>query len=403
MPHLRLAALAALLTACGTADARESLVTVDSLPGGIPVVTTAAPLDSGQWALVHERDVRPGEGEPGELLDPQDLALADDGTLYVAEQSPAIVNVYSPDGRYLRSIGREGAGPGEFHVGFIALHGDTLVLQDPRNTRAVSYLASDGTMLVTRPTTCCYWAPIRIDRQGRAVARGMAPSDTSLDGQAFLRFPVGGTAVESLFVLERKPGGETPMWVIGDGKTMQMMTTVPLQPQSLYLPHPSGEFVTGWAGEYRIRFTRDGRDTTRIFGRPWTALPVTAAEKQQIVDQRVAQMLGNQMAGALSEEQLRRSFDITKIPDLRPAYETAWADGEGRIWVRQSSADTVAVHFDLFDAEGRWLDVLSLAEPSWAASSYRPLAFSRTHLALAVEDEDGLPVVRIYRIARSGS
>lgn len=400
--HPRLTALAALLAACGTADAREALVTIDNLPGGIPVVTTASPIDSGQWTLVHERDVQPVEGEPGELVEPQSVALAEDGTVYVVDQKPSIINVYGPDGAYLRSFGREGEGPGEFRTGFIAVRSDTLVLQDPQNVRGTTYLASDGTMLVARPTTCCYYAPISIDREGRVTARSMTQSDSAPDGEPFIRFALSGTAVESLLILEQKPDIETPMWTLGDGNSISMMITVPLQPQMLYLPHPSGQFVTGWAGEYRLRYTRNGQDTSRIFGRPWTPVPVTGDEKQQIVDRRIAQILGNDFF-PLSEEQLRKSFDVTKLPDLRPAYESGWADGEGRIWMRLSSADTTAVHFDLFDEEGRWLDQVTIAEPAWATSSYQPLAFSKTHLAIALEGDDGLPVVRIYRIARSES
>lgn len=400
MRHFRMMALAILPAACGTADARESLVRVDSLPGGIPVVTTAAPIDSGRWALVHERDVQPATGEAGELLDPQDLALTDDGSLLVVESSPAIINLYGPDGRFLKSLSREGDGPGEFRTGFIAQRGDTLVVQDPRNARATTLLISDGSVVATRPTTCCYWAPLGMDEHGNTVARAMPANDTVGDlGQSFVRFAAASTVVESLVVHEQKPAGETPMWQIGDGERMMMMTTVPMQPQSTYGLHPSGDFVTGWAGEYRLRFSRDGRDTTRIFTRPWTPEPVTAAEKERIVEQRIAQMLEGG-GFSLTEEQLRKSFDITRIPDQRPAYETAWSDREGRIWVRLSKADTTAVHLDLFDAEGRWLDQLTLPEPAWVERTYRPMAFSRTHLALAVEDEEGLPIVRIYRIVR---
>jgi hypothetical protein len=58
------------------------------------------------------------------------------------------------------------------------------------------------------------------------------------------------------------------------------------------------------------------------------------------------------------------------------------------------------VHLDLFDPEGRWLDQVTLAEPGWVEQTYRPMAFSRTHLVMGLEDEDGLPVIRIFRIVR---
>ena len=142
-----------LLAGCGSADARESLVTIDTLPGGIPNVTTTAPVAQQGWALRHVRDVGPAPGEPGELVDPQDLALADDGTLYVVEQGPATLNVYDSTGRWQRTIGRDGSGPGEFTAAFIAVRGDTLVLQDPAQSRVTVYRASTGEVLSTRPST----------------------------------------------------------------------------------------------------------------------------------------------------------------------------------------------------------------------------------------------------------
>lgn len=81
--------LAVLVAACaGGGDDASDLFTIDTLPGGIPQVVSSAPIEPGQWSLVHERDVQPAEGEPGELLNPEDIALGEDGILYVVENSP---------------------------------------------------------------------------------------------------------------------------------------------------------------------------------------------------------------------------------------------------------------------------------------------------------------------------
>ena len=69
--------------------------------------------------------------------------------------------------------------------------------------------------------------------------------------------------------------------------------------------------------------------------------------------------------------------------------------------MRLPKADTMAVHLDLFDANGQWLDQLRVAEPGWARSNRVPLSFNRTHVALALEDDRGLPFVRIFRIVRT--
>ncbi|MCG2588214.1 6-bladed beta-propeller [Rhodohalobacter sulfatireducens] len=42
------------------------------------------------------------------------LAVADDGRIFIGDAAEFVVHVYSPDGSYVTSIGREGRGPGEF-------------------------------------------------------------------------------------------------------------------------------------------------------------------------------------------------------------------------------------------------------------------------------------------------
>src|SRR5690606_730187 len=113
-------------------------------------------------------DVRPAEGEPGELMDPNDIALADDGTLYVVEANPSAINVYGPDGRFVKLLARNGSGPGEVEAAWIAVRGDTLAIQDPQASRGTTLDVRDGSLISTRATTCCYWYPIAIDGQGRA-------------------------------------------------------------------------------------------------------------------------------------------------------------------------------------------------------------------------------------------
>ena len=115
-----------------------------------------------------------------------------------------------------------------------------------------------------------------------------------------------------------------------------------------------------------------------------------------LVEQSKAEIRGFGMP--ISDAMLDRSLDPDLIPATRPAYETFWTDPAGRTWVRVSTADTLQVTLDVFDAEGRWLDQLDVAEPLWAANSFIPVAFGADRLAIAIEDEAGLPLVRIYRI-----
>lgn len=397
---LQIVSFLLLLHACDDGGPRRVLVTVDTLPGGVPRTLSTAPSEPGEWHLEHERDVQPSAGAPGELVAPESIALADDGTLFLLDSKPASVRVYGPDGGFLRTVGGEGAGPGEFKTGFLALRGDTLVVHDPQQARSTVYLASTGAVLSVRPTTCCYWSPFGIDGTGHAWVRSIdAPDSTRGPGQLYVRFPIGASGADTVMVSWPASLAHPPQWNVADQSgNMRMSVQVPLTPQSIEAVDPTAGLVTGFGGEYLLRRSSNGRDTTALFGRTAPSLPVPTAEKDALAAERMAQIQkGNPQ---LDEITLRKAFDPELIPDIRPAFDAVFVDRAGRTFVRRSEADTTAVHFDLFDQSGVWIDVLTLAEPNLARSVYLPTAFSSDRIAVATEDADGLPIIRIYHLMR---
>ena len=398
----RRALLPALLTlaACGDATRRSAAVVVDTLPGGIPRTMSSAPVEEGRWTLELARVIQPGEEAEGELMSPQSLAIADDGSVIVADSRPAVIKVYAPDGSYLRSFGREGAGPGEFRVAFIAVRGDTLVMQDPMNARATLFDWREGRLIRSVLTTCCYWSSIDVDGSGKAWLRQMAPlPDSSRTyGQAFVRLPLADAPSDTVFAYERAGSPRSPSWMLRMGGQVRMSMPVPMTPQAYFIIEPNGGLLTAWSGEYSIRVSRDGGDSVAVFGRQWTAIPLAAAERDRLYDAAVEGVArNNPQWDAVS---VGASFERALIPGVRPAFEFIHADEAGRRWVRLSQPDTTRVAFDLFDAEGRWLDSLAVPQAQWTATPWAPSDFGAREIAIAAEGEDGRPLVRVFAIRR---
>jgi hypothetical protein len=135
-------------------------------PEGRPLMTlgtSGCPSDTGATSIDF-RTIRQS-GLPFHF--PTNLALASDGSLYVADgYGNARIHKFDMHGRHLFSWGEPGGGPGEFRVppGIAVGPGDTVVIADRENSR-LQFFGPDGRFLkewtdIARP------CQVAIDRSG---------------------------------------------------------------------------------------------------------------------------------------------------------------------------------------------------------------------------------------------
>jgi hypothetical protein len=394
-----------VLAACGGGDNASSraLVTVDTLPGGVVRTMTSAPTEAGRWRLERLFDIQPPDGSDAELGDPQDLALAADGTLLVSEGGgDAHVKVFDATGRFVRRIGRAGEGPGEFRVAFLAVRGDTLLVQDPQVARASTFRISDGQFLSSRPTTCCYWSPLGVDGAGRAVLpANHSPTDTTRGpAEAYVRASFGANKADTVFVWQRRRDRAAAVWRIGEEGRYLMAIPVPYAPKEVQQADPLGGFVTAWTGEYLFRVSTDGSDTVALFGRPFTLEQVDRSEKDRLVETKLAALRGMGRDLPVPQATIEAGIDGSKIPDLRPPFEVFRTGADGSLWVYRIGADTTEQRFDLFGPDRVWRDEIRLPREAWPSPLFAPTAWGTDRVALAFEDEDGRPGIRVFAIRR---
>jgi hypothetical protein len=391
-----------VLAAAGCSNAEGRMLAqpvIDSLPGGIPRVMSPAPTqwvgETGwQLELVHE--ITGEEGTSSELINPQSLAVDEWGRVYVVDQKPMTIKVYGPDGEFIRAIGQEGEGPGEFRVGFIAIHNGHLVIHDPRVART-SVWDTTGTFQRSWTSSCCYWTDIQVDRQGRVYVPSMVqtPEGAPSRGLPYVRWTLQGAVVDTVWV--PRNDSQTRSWTVSatqGGRVVSMMSTsVPLTPRTVSTLNPDGGVIHGWSADYQIAVSSTGMDTSMVFGKSWTSLPVTAERKQYEVESMISRMGRDQ-----DETNLRQTFKVDDIPNSAPAYITLNVDREGHRWLRlDPGTDSTRSTFDIFNAEGVYLGALAVSP---ALPLYGRMAFGRNELVVARENADGLPVVVRYAIRK---
>jgi hypothetical protein len=149
-------AAVALAAACGRGhDGAANAIVRDS--AGVRIVESRGPAwDEGQgWHLSPEPVVSIGavDAEPEyQLFGVRTVTRLSDGTIVIANSGSQEIRWYDPSGRFLRSAGGKGAGPGEFTgLGWLAvLPGDSVVAFDGQLLR-LSLFTPDGRFTRSAP------------------------------------------------------------------------------------------------------------------------------------------------------------------------------------------------------------------------------------------------------------
>jgi 6-bladed beta-propeller protein len=394
-----------LLTGCGGVQATKlAQARIDTLPNGTVRVMSEGPTawsDSAGASLVEAARFEGEDGTAAELGQPQSIAVDAEGRIYVVDSKPAVIKVFSPSGELIRTIGREGEGPGEFRVGFIAVRGEHLVLHDPALSRT-SVFDTAGNLLRSWHSACCYRGDIQVDSRNRIYIAGSGdPKENGPAGRtSWVRWSLDGAILDTLWIPNRESG---KTWTVrfGPGGKAAMTTGVPFMPLRIHTLHPDGGLVYGWTGEYAIVRSGTGRDSIRVFGRTWTPEAITDERRKAEVELMIQQMAGMAPIGMSDLKQAARdAFRVEDVPTTLPAYQNLRVDPSGRVWVRRHAiADTSRTFYDLFDSTGAYLGPVTAP---FRVDRWGKQAWTRDELVAVIEDEGGRPTVVRLRLEVPG-
>jgi hypothetical protein len=389
--------MALLFAACSAGESQTSLnpPTIDTLANGVIAVSNSGPTawaDTSGWRLVLEREIVPEEGSPGEIGNPRALAAGDDGTIYLLQQAPVTIKVYAADGTWLRNIGRDGDGPGEFRDGMFGLVRDTLFVQDANNSRFTTFTTS-GQFVATTPSQCCWsTSHFPIFEDGTAGIIGhfadTAAAEEGNDG-AFYMTRMNGTVVDTI-PFTSEPPDPASSWTIvrrSGNSSWVMGMNIPLQPTSESAWFPTRQKVTGRTSTYSLAIVGLKYDTLRLISAPAAEMTITEAQRDSIFNAVI------EGAGEEWQPAVREVAKKSQIPTTWPAWSGVVVDRSSRIWVGRPGTKGAVTTLDVFTPEG----VLLGAVP---APTDRILdgVWTRDRVYLRDETEEGLPRIRVFRI-----
>jgi hypothetical protein len=390
------------LAACG-GDARAAGPVVrDS--AGVRIVENAAPAwkDGEGWRLSAEPSLDIGmlDGPPqyqfGRVTGAVRLG---DGTVVVGDDQSKELRFFDRSGRHLRTVGREGGGPGEFKaVGLLGVVGDSLMVGD-YNNRRVSVFAPDGKLVRAVPLDAAgsrdFTIPVGYLGDGSVLVSssgvfdGGSRSGVSRDSVRYLRLaPAGGAPRE----LGRFAGSE--MFVQSGGGTVMVGPRAFGRSAEISVV-PDG-FFYGASDTYQIgRYDASGR-LLRLVRRPQEVRPVTPADIERYREARLK--LAAETRGGRFRQMQEKSLAAMSYPETMPAYGDVQADRAGNLWVSdfQVTPEDPGT-WTVFDPEGRMLG--TVATPA----RFRAFEIGADYVLGVWKDELDVDHVRMFRLEKPGA
>ncbi|MCG8468594.1 MAG: hypothetical protein MJB57_10370 [Gemmatimonadetes bacterium] len=300
-------AVALATIGCEPTTRPTSVVVRDS--SGIEIVDN--PVEPpARWRLGAEPvfDIGRADGDPDYLFsDIGGAVITAAGEVAVGDRGANRIRYYGGDGRYLRSVGGEGDGPGEFRwLATLWRRGDTLVAFDARLSR-LSWFDAGGTYVRSSPPDGPHFGFLS---DGTLLSPGIVPRDmpapgTVSRGEADLVFRRGGSrdTVARFRIAETFVDEETESF---SQRLFGRMSWVVFGPRHVFV---------GDNAAYQIRVYDASGVWIRAIRRSIAPRPVSEADRERWIAGET-----DRFAGDPRLELLVRPLRTQPTPELMPAF-----------------------------------------------------------------------------------
>jgi hypothetical protein len=171
---------------------------------------------------------------------------------------------------------------------------------------------------------------------------------------------------------------------------------VPFSAQSVWRFDGREGLWFGVNDAYRLYHRTLSGDTLMIVERDYERVPVTRSEMATARDS----------LGRLAERFGAGPIDYSRIPRVKPAFQTFVVDNQGYVWVVQTArvgSRSPDLTFDIFDPEGRYLGSVPLEigtsrREKWSLVQWIPPQIVDYRLVVTVRDETDVQHVVVYEI-----
>ena len=364
---------------------------VETVDGVTYIHNPATPLHPGRTVAFEEDFTFKERDEGGEIQIYKQGRYAVDAqdNVYVEDDSDMSIKVFDPRGKYLRTIGRKGNGPGEFaRIADMALLPDGRLLVTDFETRRTSLFSPEGQFLSSFQWKK-FFSQVYLATDSSYTVNEMVLSEDRRELWA-KTIDFNG---EEVLAFGRFSYPEFKMLTQGE---ITFSTSVPWSPASVF----AGDQKRQWlyhclSDKYLIEVYDQKGKLFRKIDRPYELVPVTDEDISQIKSEYADR----------GDSPFAKLIEQMAIPKVKTVTDRLLVDNDGNLWVetneeqrkpeaggKEKKAEENPVRaYDIFSPDGVyetrvWTDI-------------RPGLFANAKMYRSVEDEEtGLRRLKRYRV-----
>ena len=333
-----LAICLALSSACSKGTKEKEWSANIEIVDGIKVVTSPEEPKYGVFAFDLEEDLAIGDVNDEDYFFPRPVTLNvdNDGNIYVCDGGNRRVQKYEKNGTYVRTIGRQGQGPGEY------MFPSRLFLDDLGNpcvsdSRSLLYYDKDGVFQEKIQLKGFY--SILIPGPKGTFLGTTQPSGRTEGGAKTSIIQIGQNGEPILTVAE---------YPVNYSKSLKAIVIHWYSNRTVLAQRTPESFYYGFPSEYKINVADSNGSTIFIFAKEEMPQSISGEEKE--ITKKEGLFL---VSGTKDREK------ATVFPDHRPFFSRFFSDDTGHLFVIQSKSilerDDKTSLVDVFSMEGIYL------------------------------------------------
>jgi hypothetical protein len=287
----------------------------------------------------------------------RDIDADDDGNIYALDQKESHIKVFDKEGRYLRTIGQRGQGPGELGSAyFFSLTAQRHLIVEDVSGRRMVFFTLEGEFIKNLISARNFFIGSKVD--SKECFYGLMPVQNENPHYELRKFDPNLEVVHTVI---------TAPSVLTQQKTYRAFS-----PMITFDLDKDDNVVFGYPETYEINICDPAGNLARKITRVFKPVEISLEEKEEVTSRRLPP---------------EYTFEI---PKFHSAFQGILVDDQSRIYVQTWEKDDGKYYYDIFTAEGKYFVKVLL--------NFTPLVIKRNKIYTVEADEEGYQKIKRYQI-----